>query len=160
MLNYTIEGSPNSPVLIFSNSLGANLSMWDDLIPHLLPFFRVLRYDTRGHGANSNVITKNLKIDDLGNDVISLMDSLSIESAYFCGLSMGGLIGQWLGINQPNRFKKIVLSNTGCKIGDDARWNGRIETITNNGMKAIVGDMLARWFTVYFHVTYTETLQK
>ncbi len=160
MQKYTLEGTPNSPVLIFSNSLGAQLSMWDDLTPYLLPYFRILRYDTRGHGANANTISNNLKIDDLGKDVIAIMDSLSIESAYFCGLSMGGLIGQWLGINHPERFKKIVLSNTGCKIGNNERWNSRITTITENGMQAIVADMLERWFTDDFHKKFPEKVQK
>jgi 3-oxoadipate enol-lactonase/4-carboxymuconolactone decarboxylase len=150
MQKFKIEGTPNSPVLIFSNSLGSELMMWDELIPYLLPYFRVLRYDTRGHGINVNFTKENLKIDDLGNDVIELMDELGIETAYFCGLSMGGLIGQWLAINKPNRFKKIAISNTASKIGNDERWNSRIETITKNGMEAIVDDTMDRWFTPNF----------
>jgi 3-oxoadipate enol-lactonase/4-carboxymuconolactone decarboxylase len=84
------------------------------------------------------------------------MDELNIESAYFCGLSMGGLIGQYLGIKHPSRFKKIVLSNTGAKIGNDERWNGRIETIGQNGMHAIVDDTMERWFTDEFRNQNSE----
>lgn len=157
-MNYKIQGTPNSPVLIFSNSLGSEMMMWDELIPYLLPYFRVLQYDTRGHGGSKIIPPTSdgcrpkgeLKIDDLGNDIIHLMDELNIETAYYCGLSMGGLIGQYLGINYPNRFKKIVLSNTGAKIGNDERWNGRIETISKNGMQAIVDDTMERWFTEDF----------
>ena len=148
---FKIQGTPNSPVLIFSNSLGSEMMMWDELIPFLLPYFRVLQYDTRGHGSSSGFQPENKKtIDQLGEDVINLMNELNIETAYFCGLSMGGLIGQYLGINYPNRFKKIVLSNTGAKIGNDERWNSRIETISKNGMEAIVNDTMERWFTDEF----------
>ncbi|GAB3014728.1 bifunctional 3-oxoadipate enol-lactonase/4-carboxymuconolactone decarboxylase PcaDC [Spirosoma pulveris] len=148
-INYQLQGTPNSPVLIFSNSLGAEMMMWDDLLPFLLPYFRVLRYDTRGHGG-SETTSGPYTIDLLGQDVIDLMDSLNIEQAYFCGLSMGGLIGQWLGIHQPHRFKKLVLSNTGAKIGNDERWNGRIATINEHGLQAIVDDTMERWFTESF----------
>jgi 3-oxoadipate enol-lactonase / 4-carboxymuconolactone decarboxylase len=143
--NYQLQGTPNSPVLLFSNSLGSEMMMWDEVVPYLLPYFRVLRYNTSPPSLDGGV-----KIDDLGEQVIQLMDSLGIESAYYCGLSMGGLIGQWLGIHHPQRFKKIVLSNTGAKIGNDERWNGRIETITKNGMQAIVDDTMERWFTEAF----------
>jgi 3-oxoadipate enol-lactonase/4-carboxymuconolactone decarboxylase len=155
-MNYKLQGTPNSPVLIFSNSLGSEMMMWDDLIPYLLPFFRVLQYDTRGHGGSPLTPNEGTTISELANDVIQLMDKLNIEAAYFCGLSMGGLIGQYLGINHPNRFKKIVLSNTGAKIGDDERWNGRIGTISKNGMQAIVDDTMERWFTEEFRSQNSE----
>ncbi len=155
-MNYKLQGTPNSPVLIFSNSLGSEMMMWDELIPYLLPFFRVLQYDTRGHGGSHLSPNEGTTISELANDVIQLMDKLNIEAAYFCGLSMGGLIGQYLGINHPNRFKKIVLSNTGAKIGDDERWNGRIGTISKNGMQAIVDDTMERWFTEEFRSQNSE----
>ncbi|MEA5138575.1 bifunctional 3-oxoadipate enol-lactonase/4-carboxymuconolactone decarboxylase PcaDC [Arcicella rigui] len=147
--NYKLQGTPNSPVLIFSNSLGSEMLMWDELVPFLLPYFRVLRYDTRGHGG-SEITPEPYSIALLGQDVIDLLDELKIDEAYFCGLSMGGLIGQWLGINYPNRIKKLIVSNTGAKIGNDERWNGRIETIKANGMQAIVDDTMERWFTESF----------
>lgn len=154
---FKIHGTPNSPVLIFSNSLGSEMMMWDGLIQFLLPYFRVLQYDTRGHGSSSGFQPENKKtIEQLGEDVINLMNELKIEKAFFCGLSMGGLIGQYLGINHPNRFKKIVLSNTGAKIGNDERWNDRIETISKNGMQAIVDDTMERWFTEDFRIQNPE----
>ena len=155
-MNYKLQGTSNSPVLIFSNSLGSEMMMWDELIPYLLPFFRVLQYDTRGHGGSPLTPNEGTTISELANDVIQLMDKLNIEAAYFCGLSMGGLIGQYLGINHPNRFKKIVLSNTGAKIGDVERWNGRIGTISKNGMQAIVDDTMERWFTEEFRSQNSE----
>jgi 3-oxoadipate enol-lactonase/4-carboxymuconolactone decarboxylase len=143
--NYQLQGTPNSPVLIFSNSLGSEMMMWDEVVPYLLPYFQVLRYTT-----SPRDLDKPCSIGDLGEQVIQLMDELGIESAYYCGLSMGGLIGQWLGIHHPQRFHKIVLSNTGAKIGNDERWNDRIETITKNGIQAIVDDTMERWFTEAF----------
>jgi 3-oxoadipate enol-lactonase / 4-carboxymuconolactone decarboxylase len=147
--NYTLQGTPNSPVLILSNSLGADLHMWDELVPYLLPFFRVLQYDTRGLG-DSEATPDPYTIDLLGNDVIALLDQLNIQDACFCGLSMGGLIGQWLALNKPDRIKKIILSNTAAKIGDHTRWNTRIKTISDQGMNAIAEEMMERWFTEPF----------
>lgn len=147
--NYKIQGTPNSPVLIFSNSLGSEMMMWDELVPYLLPYFRILQYDTRGHGG-SEVTAGKYTIEQLGEDVIDLMDDLKIETAYFCGLSMGGLIGQWLGLNHPERFEKLVLSNTGAKIGDDERWNTRIDTVTKQGVQTIANETMERWFTEDF----------
>ncbi len=154
-INYKLQGTPNSPVLVFSNSLGSEMMMWDELVPYLLPFFRILQYDSRGHGG-SEITPEPYTIDLLGNDAIDLLDQLGIETAYFCGLSMGGLIGQWLGINRPDRIKKLVISNTGAKIGNDERWNGRIETIRQHGMQAIVEDTMERWFTESFRQNRPE----
>ncbi len=147
--NYKIQGTPNSPVLVFSNSLGSDMTMWDELVPLLLPYFRVLQYDTRGHG-DSDTTTGVYGIDLLGQDVIDLLDDLKIEKVYFCGLSMGGLIGQWLGIHHPERLLKLIISNTDSKIGTVAAWNERIETISTNGMAAIVDATLVKWFTDTF----------
>ncbi|MEA5460988.1 3-oxoadipate enol-lactonase [Arcicella sp. LKC2W] len=155
--NYKIQGTPNSPVLIFSNSLGSEMMMWDEVIPYLLPYFRVLQYDTRGHGGSvEHGVDSPYTIALLGQDVIDLLDQLNISEAYFCGLSMGGLIGQWLGLNYPNRIKKLIVCNTGAKIGNDERWNGRIETLKANGMQAIVDDTIERWFTEDFRTQNPE----
>lgn len=147
--NYKLTGTPNSPVLALSNSLGTNMGMWEELIPNLLPYFRVLQYDTRGHGG-SEITDDTYTIDLLGNDFIALMDKLQIDKVYFCGLSMGGLIGQWLGIHHPERLLKLILSNTDSKIGTVENWNDRIKTIKNEGMKAIVEGTMERWFTTDF----------
>lgn len=144
--NYKITGTPNSPVLAFSNSLGTDMGMWEELIPNLLPYFRVLQYDTRGHGG-SEITDDSYTIDLLGNDFVALLDELKIDKVYFCGLSMGGLIGQWLGIHHPKRLLKLILSNTDSKIGTVENWNDRIKTIQNEGMQAIVEGTMERWFT-------------
>jgi len=147
--NYKLSGTPNSPVLIFSNSLGTTMNMWDEMVSALLPYFQVLQYDTRGHG-NSTITPEPYTIALLGQDVIDLMNQLKIKEAHFCGLSMGGLIGQWLAIHHPKRIKKLILSNTAAKIGDAETWNQRIEQINKKGMQSIVDATMQRWFTDEF----------
>lgn len=147
--NYKISGTPNSPVFVFSNSLGTTMGMWDELVPFLMPYFRVLQYDTRGHGG-SEVTQNPYSIELLGNDLIDLLDDLNIEKVYFCGLSMGGLIGQWLGIHHADRIIKLIVSNTDSKIGSATTWNERIDIITKKGMPTIVDGTMERWFTDVF----------
>ncbi|MGA8406853.1 MAG: alpha/beta fold hydrolase, partial [Candidatus Acidiferrales bacterium] len=101
--HYQVDGPAGGPVLVFSNSLGTNLAMWDSQIPALSQKFRVLRYDMRGHGL-STVTPGPYSIEGLARDVLGLLDALKIERAHFCGLSVGGALGQWLGVNAANRF--------------------------------------------------------
>lgn len=157
--NYKLSGTPNSPVLVFSNSLGTDMSMWDEVIPYLLPYFQVLQYDTRGR-SKSQIKTEPYTIELLGQDVIDLLDTLKIEKAHFCGLSMGGLIGQWLAIHHSDRFPKIILSNTAAKIGNAEGWNSRIETIQNSGLEFIVAATMDRWFTNDFIANNAERVDE
>ncbi|MDR6548159.1 3-oxoadipate enol-lactonase/4-carboxymuconolactone decarboxylase [Chryseobacterium rhizosphaerae] len=147
--NYKLEGTPNSPVLLFSNSLGATMHMWDAVVPYLLPYFRILRYDTRGHGG-SETTEEPYSVDLLGIDVIDLLNDLKIDKVAFCGLSMGGLIGQWLSIHHPQRILQLILCNTGAKIGEEQLWNERINLILNEGMQAIADRTMKVWFTDKF----------
>lgn len=144
--HYKIEGTPNSPVLLFSNSLGTDLSMWDAVVPLLLPYFRIIRYDTRGHGQ-SEVTTSPYTVAQLGQDIIDLLDQLNLGKIHFCGLSMGGQIGQWLGIHHPNRLNKLILCNTAAQIGTAKAWNDRIKLIKQNGLSAIWERTQKVWFT-------------
>ena len=148
-LNYQLDGPQGAPVLVLSNSLGTDLGMWDTQIPAFAEHFQVLRYDTRGHGQ-SLVSEGPYSIEQLGHDVLALLDALHIEKAHFCGLSMGGLIGQWLGINAGSRLHSLVVCNTAAKIGEPAVWNPRIETVLREGQAAMVAlrdASIARWFT-------------
>ncbi len=152
---YQWDGPANKPVLLLSNGLGTNLTMWDAQIPELSKHFRVLRYDHRGHGKSS-VVAGPYNIEMLAKDALSLLDSLGIESCFFCGLSMGGMVGQWLGANSAGRIRKLVLSNTAAKIGTDESWNARIALITESGMQAAIPLVLARWFTTDFQQASPE----
>jgi 3-oxoadipate enol-lactonase len=148
-LHYQVEGADGAPWLILSNSLGTNLDMWAPQMPALLKHFRVLRYDTRGHGQSS-VPAGPYSMAQLGADVIALMDHLKIDRAHFCGLSMGGMIGMWLGANQPARFDGLVLANTAAKIGAPELWNARIDKVNSEGMASITSAVIDRWFTPGF----------
>lgn len=151
-LFYRLEGPVDAPVLVLSNSLGTDLQMWDAQIPAFAEHFRVLRYDTRGHGQS--LVTDGLySIEQNGRDVLALLDALHIERAAFCGLSMGGLIGQWLAINAPQRIQRLVLCNTAAKIGSPEVWNPRIDTVLRDGQAAMLAlrdASIARWFTPEF----------
>lgn len=151
-LNYQIDGPAGAPVLVLSNSLGTDLRMWDAQIPAFAGQFRVLRYDTRGHG-HSVVSQGPYSVEQLGRDVLALLDALGIAKASFCGLSMGGLIGQWLGVNAGERLHKLVLCNTAAKIGNDEVWNTRIDTVQKGGtqaMRDLRDASIGRWFTAEF----------
>jgi pimeloyl-ACP methyl ester carboxylesterase len=121
-LRYAVDGDPQAPALVLSNSLGTSLEMWDPQIDRLRERFYVIRYDTRGHGQ-SEVTAGPYAIAQLGADVTGLLDCLSIARAHFCGLSMGGITGMWLGLHQSARIDRLVLSNTAAQL-DRARRNG------------------------------------
>jgi 3-oxoadipate enol-lactonase len=161
-LHYQLDGPLGAPVLVLSNSLGTDLHMWDTQMPVFSQHFRVLRYDTRGHGK-SLVTPGSYSIEELGRDVLALLDGLSIQQAHFCGLSMGGLIGQWLGIHANDRLRKLVVCNTAAKIGDPEVWNPRIEMVQRDGAAAMVGlrdASIARWFTAEFAETHPEQAKR
>lgn len=149
IVHYRIDGDSTLPLLVLSNGLGTELSMWDPQIPALSREFRVLRYDTRGHGASSTP-AEPFSIEHLGRDVLALIDNVDVARVHFCGLSLGGMIGMWLGIHAPHRLHRLVLANTAARIGSPAMWNERIETVRASGMKAISDAAVARWFTPDF----------
>jgi 3-oxoadipate enol-lactonase len=148
-LYYEWSGAEHLPVLVFSNGLGTNLRMWDSQVAPFSEHFRVLRFDARGHGQSS-VPPGPYTIAQLGSDVVHLLDTLHVDRAYFCGVSMGGLIGMFLGTNVANRFNKIVLCSTAAKIGTTDTWTTRIQTVREGGMKAVADAVLGRWFTADF----------
>ncbi|HUC62597.1 MAG TPA: 3-oxoadipate enol-lactonase [Alphaproteobacteria bacterium] len=158
VLNYRIDGDPKAPPLVFSNSLGTALAMWDWQVPDFAKRYRVIRYDQRGHGG-STATPGFYKMETLGRDVIALLDALGIESAYYCGLSMGGMTGMWLGANAPKRFKKLVLSNTSARMPQDV-WKARIETALGPGMTALVDSVAERWFSKEFRAKDPAAVNK
>ncbi|WP_409278332.1 3-oxoadipate enol-lactonase [Pseudomonas defluvii] len=162
VLNYQLDGPEGAPVLVLSNSLGTNLHMWDTQLPAFTAHFRVLRYDTRGHGQ-SLVTEGPYSIEQLGRDVLALLDALQIERAHFCGLSMGGLIGQWLGINASHRLNRLIVCNTAAKIATPEVWNPRIETVLRDGQAAMVGlrdASIERWFTPAYAAAHPDQAKR
>lgn len=148
-LNYVFDDFKKEQTIVFSNSLGTDLTMWDKQVELLGQEFNILRYDTRGHGK-SKVVEGEYSIEMLGKDVLDLLDYLKIEKVNFCGLSIGGLTGQWLGIHAPERLNKLILCNTAVKIGNKEGWNSRIDAVRQNGLNSIVSGTQERWFTTEF----------
>lgn len=156
-IHYDLTGPASAPTLVFSNSLGATLSMWDSQVSALQKQFRVLRYDTRGHGQSS-VTPGPYAIELLARDVLALFDALQFERVHFCGLSMGGQTGMWLALNAPTRLHKLILCDTAAKIGNPEMWNSRIEAARKGGMKSISTGVMERWFSADFRSKSPEVV--
>lgn len=157
--NIEIDGAADAPVLMLSNSLGTNLHMWDPQIPEWSKHFRVVRYDSRGHGK-STAPDRPYSISELGGDAIAIMDHLGLDKVHWCGLSKGGMVGQWLATHARKRLNRVVLANTGSRMGPPELWNGRIRNIRANGMAVIVDATLERWFSEGFRERDKETIAK
>ena len=151
-IHYSFEGQPGKPVVILSNSLGTNYSMWDPQIPEFLNSFRGLRYAMRGHGQAS-VTPGDNSIEQLSTDVLVLADALKLDRFHFCGLSMGGMIGMWLAACAPKRLNKLVLCSTAAKIGTPEMWNARIDAVRKHGMRPVATAAIERWFSAAFRKT-------
>jgi 3-oxoadipate enol-lactonase len=142
-------GPEGAPPVVLSHSLGMDLSMWDPQAVPLSTRFRVLRYDTRGHGRTA-ATAGSYTIEQLARDVLRLMDALGLGRAHFCGLSLGGMIGMWLGAHAPERVHRLVLCNTGARIGTTERWNERIASVRQGGTASVAAPVLERWFSPAF----------
>src|SRR5581483_9800511 len=130
-------GKAGNPVLVLSHSIGTDHGMWSPQVEDLLPHFQLLRYNTRGHGA-SDVPSGDYSIESLGHDVLGLIDALGISKFAFCGLSLGGAIGQWLGANASHRLSHLVLANTSPTFGAKTNWETRIATVREKGVAGII----------------------
>lgn len=150
-LHYRIDGRDDAPWLLFCNSLGTDLTMWDRQVAVLGERFHILRYDRRGHGRSA-VPAGPYSIEMLGRDVLGLLDALGIERTHFCGLSIGGLVGQWLALRAPQRLDRLALCSTAAKIGTEEGWRTRIAQVREHGMASIVEGTVSRWFTPAFAV--------
>ena len=149
LLNVSVEGRDGGPTVMLSNSLGTTMQMWEPQMRALTQLFRVIRYDRRGHGK-SNVPPGPYSIARFGRDVIAILDDLNIDKVHWCGLSMGGMVGQWLGANAPERLGKIVLANTTCHYPDPTNWQNRIKAVREGGIAAVADTIIAGWLTADF----------
>ncbi len=149
--NYEISGPPDAPVVMLSHSLGAAMRMWDLQLPVLAPRFRVLRYDTRGHGG-SDAPQGAYTLDQLVADAAALLEALAIDKVHWVGLSMGGMIGQGFALTHPERLLSLSLCSTSALIPEAAQpaIQERIDTALKEGMAALVEGTLARWFTAAY----------
>ena len=157
--NVEVEGPQDAPVLMISNSLGSNLHMWDDQIPALSKHFRIVRYDSRGHGASA-APTGPYSLEQLGKDALAILDALGVKKAHWMGLSKGGAVGQWLLLNAPDRIERAVLANTAAQFGGADAWNERLRIVREQGMAGLVQAVIDRWFTKEFQAKAPETIAR
>jgi 3-oxoadipate enol-lactonase len=150
-VNYTLDGPAGAPVVTLSHSLATHLGMWDPQMPALTARFRVLRYDTRGHGG-TDAPAGPYSLDQLAEDARALLAALGIARTHWVGLSMGGMIGQTLALTSPGLFASLSLCDTSSRIPAEARplWAERIKTAETKGMEPLVEATIGRWFTPGF----------
>lgn len=158
-LHYEVSGRADAPMLVLLNSLGSDLHMWDKVLPVFETKFWVLRSDMRGHGQ-SEVAPEPFTVEQLGRDVVKLMDVMRVERASICGVSLGGLVGLWLGIHAPDRVDRLILANTAARIGTKEIWEQRIETVKSAGMAALAAATLERWFTPAYRHKHPEEMER
>ena len=158
-LNVAVEGRDGGPTLMLSNSLGTTMQLWEPQMPALTKVFRVIRYDRRGHGK-SDIGATPYSIERFGRDVLAILDDLNIARTHWCGISMGGMVGQWLAAHAPERFDKVILANTACYYPDPSGWDARITAIREGGLAAIADTVMNAWFTADFRERAPQVVAK
>jgi 3-oxoadipate enol-lactonase len=157
-LHHELTGPADAPVLVLGNSLGATLAMWDPQIDALAEHFRVLRYDHRGSGE-SPVPLGSYSIDDLGGDLLALLDRLEIERVSMAGVSLGAMVAMWAASEASHRFDRLILACTSAKLGPPELWDERVATVRTSGMIALSDGALDRWLTPEFRATHPDVAQ-
>lgn len=148
-LSIAVSGPQDAPAIIFSNSLGTDKGMWAPQIDAFSKEYQVISYDTRGHGGSE--VIEDTTIENLGEDVIDILDALTIDKAHFCGISMGGITALWLAIHHPERFYTITVANSAAKIGNTEAWEERAKAVAKDGLDDIVATTHTRWFSEGFN---------
>ncbi|HEX6797849.1 MAG TPA: 3-oxoadipate enol-lactonase [Ktedonobacterales bacterium] len=158
-LRYRDEGPREAPAIVFSNSLGTDLRMWEPQARTLAGSFRVVRYDTRGHGR-SDAPPDPYMLDQLGGDLLALLDALGIARVRVCGLSLGGMTALWLAAHHPDRVTHAAFANTAARIGSVESWKARIELVRAGGMAAVREMALPRFFSAAFRADHPDLTQR
>ncbi|NNF92331.1 MAG: alpha/beta fold hydrolase, partial [Boseongicola sp.] len=151
-LHYREDGVPEGRPVVFANSLGTDLRLWDPILPHLPGGLRIVRYDKRGHGL-SDCPPPPYSMGALVSDAEALLDVLNIRDAVFVGLSIGGMIAQGLAIKRLDQIRAMVISNTAVKIGTKEMWDDRIAAVRSGGIEALADAVLERWFSKPFRAS-------
>ena len=154
-LFYCVEGPPDAPAILLSNSLGTDLRMWEPQARRLATRFRVIRYDSRGHGR-SDAPPGPYTLDQLSGDALALLDALDIAQAHICGLSLGGMVALSLAASHPERIERAVFANTAARIGTEASWSERIAAVRAGGMSGIRDAIVARFLLESFRQSHPE----
>ena len=158
-LNYALGGVADGAPVVFTGSLGTDITMWEPQSKRLGERFRTLRYEIRGHGR-SEVPPGPYSMDDLGSDLVALLDRLEIERAFLCGLSIGGMISMWVAAHAPERVERLVLCCTSAKLGPPEAWHERAATVRADGVQAVADAVLGRWFTPGFREAHPELIER
>ena len=158
-LYYELSGKEHGEVLVLGNSLGSNLHMWDKVVSCFESRYRVIRFDTRGHGKSS-VPPGPYSLEDLGRDVLFLLDSLGVECVNFCGLSLGGMVAMWLGVYALERVRRLVMANTCARIDTREMWDERIAMVKKSGMAPLADITPTRWFTSRYREEHVEEMER
>jgi len=148
-LFFSVEGSASQQVLLLSNSLGTTSALWDRQAAAFATAFRVVRYDTRGHGRSS-APPGDYSLDELGRDALRILDAVGADRAHICGVSLGGMTAMWMGLHAPDRVGRLVLASTAARIGTPELWRQRIALVRGSGMASIAEAAPTRWFTTAF----------
>jgi 3-oxoadipate enol-lactonase len=151
-VHYREDGDPDGAPVVFANSLGTDLRLWDDVLPHLPRGLRIIRYDKRGHGLTS-CPTPPYTMGALVTDTERLLDHLGVRNCVFVGLSIGGMIAQGLAVKRLDQVRAMVLSNTAAKIGTAEMWNERVAAVKAGGIEALADAVMERWFSKQFRET-------
>lgn len=156
---YRLDGQPDGPVIMLSNSLGTCFEMWNAQVARLTARYRVLRYDSRGHGRSESPDAE-YSIERLGRDALELLDEIGVGRAHFCGLSLGGMVGMWLAANEGERIDRLILCNTAAQLGPPAAWLERAAAVRAGGMAAVADAVLERWFTSDFRRARPDEVER
>ena len=159
MVRYFVDGPEEAPAILLSSSLGTTHEMWDPQLDVFSAGHRVVRYDRRGHGKTP-LPPGHTTLDDLGRDVLDLLDELELERVAFCGLSIGGVVGMWMALNAPDRLDRLVLACTRAAFLPQSQWADRIAVVRESGLASMAGAVLERWFTPAFSSGHPEELER
>ena len=158
-LHYRVDGPASAPPVLLSNSLGSTLELWDAQVEAWKDRFRVIRYDTRGHGRSS-APKGEYTLADLGDDAVRVLDAVGVEAAHVCGISLGGLTALWLGVHRPARVRSLIVANSAPRVGTPERWIDRAAKVRAEGMTAIPDLVLPTWFTAPFRERQPATIER
>jgi 3-oxoadipate enol-lactonase len=156
-LAYTVDGEAGSPTLVLGSALGTTGAIWQSQIPVLSRHFRVVRYDHRGHGA-SPVPPGPYRIEDLGNDLVALLDQLAVSTVHLGGISIGSAVAAWVAAHHPSRVDRLVLAGTAARMGTPESWQQRLDAISAAGMAAVASTVVDRWLPPSFDATARQAL--
>ena len=158
-LSFTVNGSDNAPTLLLLNSLGTTVDLWTAQLDRFSRLFRVIRYDTRGHGR-SEAPGGAYSLDQLGRDALAILDAAGARRAHVCGVSLGGMVAMWLGVRAPARVDRLIAANTAARLGTGDFWEDRIRAARVSGMHGIAEAVVSRWFTEGFRRREQTTVDR